>query len=72
MVAVVGVQWMLSCSVMNMSCGILARNGRYVAIVLLMSLRFCCCLGVRLGENLMMAKYMSALGKGDLFVLPMP
>lgn len=38
-------------------------------MLLLMSLRFCCCFSVRLGEKLIMGKYTSALGKVDLVCL---
>lgn len=49
-VAVVGVQWMLSGSVWNESWGISAKNEKYVAMVLLRSLRFACCFMVRFVE----------------------
>lgn len=60
--AVSAFQWILSCSVVNVSCGISVRNGKYVAMVLLIILRLFCCVGVRWGEWFMMGKYMSAFG----------
>ena len=51
-----GFQWMLSFSVKKVSWGISAKNGKYVAIVLFIYLRLCCCLMVRLSEKLIIGK----------------
>ena len=61
--AVEAVQCILSGSVMKVSWGISNRNGKCVAMVLLINFKFCCCVCERRVEKLIMGKYMCALGK---------
>lgn len=51
-----GVQWMLSFSVVNVSCGISKSMGKWVVMVLLIRVRLLFCVGVRFGEKFIIGK----------------
>lgn len=61
--SVIGFQWILSGSVVKSSCGISVRNGKWVAMMVLISVRLLFCLRVRFVEKFMMGKNMSEFGK---------